>query len=143
NSTNPATDIMEVTADVPRDVVESFAEANAKDRKADKLGRLKSSLDAVRFDRTSTYAPSIIGYYGTSRMLGNIAEVTQGVWRTLEVGRHAKVAANGTKLTIPGSQIVKTLWASFAQLDAQQGAKGNLTYTSDGAQLYGVFIPSV
>ena len=71
NSTNPATDVHEGTAEIPRSVVESFAEANARDRKAKKLGRIKSSLDD-RFDRTSTYAPSIMGYYATSRMLGNI-----------------------------------------------------------------------
>lgn len=143
NSTNPATDVHEVTAEVPRDVVESFAEANAADRKAKKIGRIKSSLDATRFDRTSSYAPSIVGYYQTSRMLGNIAEVTPAVWRTIDVGRHAKVAENGKRLTVRGSQIVKTLWASFLATDTSGGAKGNLTYTSDGQQVYGAFIPSV
>ncbi len=59
NSTNPATDVHEVTAAISRDVVESFAEANAHDRKAKKLGRIKSSLDD-RFDKTSTYATSRI-----------------------------------------------------------------------------------
>jgi hypothetical protein len=142
NSTNPATDVMEVTTDVSRDVVESFAEGNAKTRKAKKIGRIKSSLDD-RFNKTTSYAPSLVGYYGTSRMLGNIAEITQGVWRTIDVAHHARVAANGKALTIVGSQNVRPGWAAFAQLDAQSGSKGNLTYTSDGAQVYGVFIPQV
>lgn len=141
NSTNPATDVHEVTAEVPREVVESFAEANARDRKAKKIGRIKSSLDA-RYDRTASYAPSLVGYYATSRLLGNIAEVTPAVWRTIDVARHAKVAENGKKLTVPGSQIVKNLWATFLTAD-NGGQKGDLTYTKDGGQVYGAFIPSV
>lgn len=141
NSTNPATDVHEVTAEIPRTVVESFAEANARSRKAKKLGRIKSSLDN-RFDRTSTYAPSIMGYYATSRLLGNIAEVTPAVWRTLDVQRHAKVAEAGRQLTVPGSQIVKNLWATFVSTD-NAAQKSQLFYTTDGGQLYGAFIPSV
>jgi hypothetical protein len=143
NSTNPAIDVHEITTELSRDVIESFSEANARDRKGKKLGRLKSSLDPVRFDRTSSYGPSIVGYYGTSRMLGNIAEVTPAVWRTLEVGRHAKVAELGKRLTVPGSQIVKNLWSSFLTLDTQSGNRGALTYTVDGSQIYGALIPSV
>lgn len=141
NSTNPATDVHEVTAEIPRSVVESFAEANARDRKAKKLGRIKSSLDD-RFDRTSTYAPSIMGYYATSRMLGNIGEVTPAVWRTLDVQRHVKVAEAGSQLTVPGSQIVKKLWSTFITTDGAS-QKSPLFYTTDGSQLYGAFIPSV
>jgi hypothetical protein len=143
NSTNPATDVHEVTAEIPRDVVESFEQANARDRKADKIGRLKSSLNAGQYERTSSYSPSIVGYYGTSRMLGNIGEVTPAVWRTLDIKRHAKVADNGKRLTVAGSQIVKTLWATFLSVDNSNGAKEALTYTSDGGQVYGAFIPSV
>lgn len=143
NSTNPAIDVHEVTAQVGRDVVESFAEANARDRRAKKLGRVKSSLDPATFSRTSSYAPSILGYYGTSRMLGNVGEVTPAVWRTIDVQRHAKVAEHGKRLTVVGSQIVKTLWASFLTADTSGRPKGNLTYTSDGEQVYGAFIPSV
>ena len=141
NSTNPATDVHEVTAEIPRSVVESTAEANSRDRKAKKLGRIKSSLDD-RFDRTSTYAPSIMGYYATSRMLGNIGEVTPAVWRTLDVQRHVKVAQVGSGLTVPGSQIVKKLWATFVATD-NASQKTQLFYTTDGSQLYGAFIPNV
>lgn len=141
NSTNPAVDVHEVSAANPREVVESFAEANARDRKAKKIGRIKSSLDH-RFDRTSTYAPSIFGYYVTSRLLGNIGEVTPAVWRTIEVPKHVKVAETGTRLTVPGSQIVKTMWAQFVRTDSA-AEKSPLFYTSDGGQVYGAFIPNV
>lgn len=141
NSTNPAIDVHEVTADVSRDVVESFAEANAPNRKAKKLGRIKSSLDD-RFDATTTYAPSLMGYYATSRLLGDIAEVTPAVWRTVNVAHHEKVAANGKNLTVVGSQIVRKLWSTFGAVDAS-AQHSQLIYTADGGQLYGAFIPSV
>lgn len=141
NSTNPAVDVHEVSAELSRDAVESFAEANARDRKAKKIGRIKQSLDN-RFDRTSTYAPSIFGYYATSRLLGNIGEVTPAVWRTIDVKKHVKVAETGTKLTVPGSQIVKKMWATFVTTD-NAAQKSQLFYTTDGAQLYGAFIPNV
>jgi hypothetical protein len=142
NSTNPATDVHEVSDALGRDVVESFAEANKRQRRAKKLGRLKSSLDS-RFSATASYAPSIVGYYATSRMLGNIAEVTPAVWRTLDVKRHAKVAEQGQGLTVIGSQNVRKLWKTFVAADNASGRKTALTYTSDGAQVYGALIPSV
>ncbi len=144
NSTNPATDILQVTAELPRSAIETQAEANAGSRrKADKLGRFKSSLDPSRFDRTSSYAPSIIAYYGTSRLLGGIAEVVPAVWRTMDVKRHVKVAEMGQELTPPSARIVKTLWHSFVQTDSSNDPKGNLTYTQDGNQLYGALIAKV
>lgn len=141
NSTNPATDVHEVSATLSRDVVESFGEANARDRKAKKIGRLKTTLDD-RFDRTSTYAPSIMGYYMTSRALGNIGEVTPAVWRTLDVQHHVKVAQTGTQLTVAGSQIVKKMWAQFVNVD-NSSTHSQAFYTTDGGQLYGAFIPKV
>ena len=142
NSTNPATNVMLVDGEHTRAVIESAAEANKSDSSADKLGRLKSSLDEGRFGRTASYAPSIVGYYATSRLLGNIAEVTPAVWRTLDVKRHARVADVGAQLPLPVSRIVKTLWASFVVTD-RADQKSLLTYTTDGAQLYTAFIPSV
>lgn len=142
NSTNPATNVMLVDAQHGRAAIETSAEANKAESSADKLGRMKSSLDESRFGRTASYAPSIVGYYATSRLLGNIAEVTPAVWRTLDVKRHAKVAALGAQLPLSVSRIVKTLWSSFLVTDRAE-QKSQLTYTTDGAQLYTAFIPSV
>lgn len=142
NSTNPAVDVYEVTAALSRDAIETQAQANAGDnRKADKLGRFKSSLDESRFGKTTSYGPSIVGYYGTSRFLGNIAEVTPAVWRTMAVSRHAGVAQLGANLSSSASRIVKTQWAAFITADG--APRGNLTYTPDGKQVYGAFIPKV
>lgn len=142
NSTNPATNVLEVDATHARASIETTAEANKPEPSADKLGRLKSSLDEGRFGRTSSYGPSIVGYYATSRMLGNVAEVTPAVWRTLEVKRHQKVAELGVQLPLSMSRIVKTLWTTFLAADKAE-QKSQLTYTTDGAQLYTAFIPSV
>jgi hypothetical protein len=133
---NPATDVHLVTTEVGRDVVESFDQANAKVRKARAVGRLVSSLDETRFGEVASYTPSVIGYYGTSRMLGGAAAVMPSVWRTLDVDRHARVADNGSRLTIDGSAEVKPNWASFRDADGLSVAKTALTYTTDGKQLY-------
>jgi hypothetical protein len=144
DSTNPATDVLEATSELPRDRIETQAEADAgRRRRADRLARFKSSLDPVRFDRTSSYAPSIVGYYGTSRLLGGIAEVTPAVWRTMDLRRHARVAEMGSRLTGRASRIVRTLWQTFHDADVAGGPKSPLTYTSDGLQVYGALIPNV
>jgi hypothetical protein len=146
NSTNPAVDVDELLDDngapLTRDVVESKSEAFASHRKAKKVGRIKTSLDGDRFGRTSSYAPSVIGYYATSRLLGDIAEITPAVWRTIDVARHERVADLGSQLPLPVSRIVKTLWATFLDTD-RGGPKDKLSYTADGSQVYGAFYPSV
>jgi hypothetical protein len=146
NSTNPAVDVDELADDngapLTREVVESQAEAFAEKRKAKKLGRIKTSLDGVKFSRTESYAPSVIGFYGTSRLLGDIAEVTPAVWRTMDVARHERVAELGSQLPLAVSRIVKTLWATFLGAD-KASSKDKLAYTADGSQVYGAFYPSV
>jgi hypothetical protein len=146
NSTNPAVDVDELVDDngapLSRDVVESESEAFASHRKAKKAGRIKTSLDGVKFGRTASYAPSVVGYYATSRLLGDIAEVTPAVWRTIDVARHERVADLGSRLPLPVSRIVKTLWATILGTD-RGGPKDKLSYTADGSQVYGAFYPSV
>jgi hypothetical protein len=146
NSTNPAVDVEELVDDqgnaLTRDVVESQTEAFASERKAKKAGRIKTSLDGDRFSQTESYAPSVIAFYATSRLLGDIAEVTPAVWRTIDVARHERIAELGSQLPLPVSRIVKTLWSTFAGTD-QNGPKDKLSYTADGSQVYGAFYPSV
>ena len=138
--TAPVTDIQRVTSAAVRDAVESLDQANALPRPTATLARLRTSLDAARFG-AAVYAPSILGYYGTSRMLGHIAEVAPAVWRTLDVTRHQRVADNGARLTLEAAQPLRALWETFAATDGQPASRDRVTYTTDRAQLYGAFSP--
>lgn len=141
NSTNPAVDIYLVDATHSRESIESTAQVNAAERSADKYGRFKQSL-GPKFERTGTYAPSMIGYYHTSRLLGKIAEVGPNVLRTMDVKRHLKVAQQGAALPLSQSRIVKTMWSLFVTAD-QAATKDPLTFTTDGKQLYGAYLAKV
>jgi hypothetical protein len=138
NSTNPATDVHQVDADHSRESIESKEQAFKLNRDAKKLGKFKQSLSS-KFEATATYAPSISGYYQTSRMLGKVGEVAPAVLRTLDVKRHAKVAELGAQMPLPVSRIVKNLWATFRDQD-RGTARDPLTYTVDGGQLYGALV---
>jgi hypothetical protein len=141
SETTPATDIQQVTRAAARDVIESLDQANAQPRPTATLARLRTSLDAARFGGV-VYAPSILGYYGTSRILGRVGQVPPAVWRTLEVTRHQKVADNGAQLTLPTALPLRPLWATFAKTDEQPAARDILTYTTDRSELYGAFSPA-
>lgn len=129
NSTNPAVNIFTV----PQDKTIDQVEAN-KCSGVSKIGKYKNSTSC-------SYAPSIVGYYHLSRILGGIGRVPPSVLRTMDIKSHLQIVADGKRLTKAGDLINQTWSGLGANLSAGlKGPKKDLLVTDDGDASYGAFI---
>jgi hypothetical protein len=128
NSTNPGLDIYSLPHGTTPEQVEA---ARCKTAGAHKIAKYKLSTSC-------SYAPSILGYYHVSRMLGGIADVPPAVLRTFDLQNHIAIGHAALAQTSSGSLIHQT-WASLmAQLTAGAGSKRrDFLLTDDAAQSYG------
>lgn len=128
NSTNPGLDIYSLPQGGTPSEVEA---ARCKTAGANKIAKYKLSSSC-------SYAPSILGYYHVSRMLGGIADIPPAVLRTFDLQNHIAIGRAALAQTASGSLIHQT-WAGLtAQLTAGANSKRrDLLLTDDFAQSYG------
>ena len=102
-STNPAIEVYELPRGVSKRKFESLKRCQKKSREAKKLAKFKQS-------RSCSYTPSILAYYHFSRGLGNILQVPQSVYRTMDKKAHRQKAKIGAEI---GKGICKETWTNY------------------------------
>lgn len=131
NSTNPGTEFHKIPENMTKEDVEvSLCEG------ASKIGKFKNSTSC-------SYAPSIIGYYHVSRILGGIGRVPPSVLRSVDIETHKKVAEKAIQLTSkdPSALIYQTWTSLYSKLRQGLAHKDkDLLLSDDGQQSYGAFI---
>lgn len=131
NSTNPGTEFHKI----PENMTKEDVEINLCEG-ASKIGKFKNSTSC-------SYAPSIIGYYHVSRILGGIGRVPPSVLRSVDIETHKKVAEKAIKLTSkdPSALIYQTWTSLYTKLRQGLAHKDkDLLLSDDGQQSYGAFI---
>jgi len=129
NSTNPAVNIFHVSKG---QTIEQVEKAQCKG--VSKIGKYKNSTSC-------SYAPSIVGYYHLSRILGGIGRVPPSVLRTMDIKSHLQLTEEGKHLTKSGDLINQTWSGLGSNLSAGlKGSKKDLLLTDDGDASYGAFI---
>ena len=127
NSTNPGLDFYSLPQGVTRDDVAAHCETSG----AKKIAKYKLSTSC-------SYAPSILGYYHVSRMLGGIGEVPPSVLRTFDLKNHIALGHKALDQTKPGTLIHQTWAGLMAQLTGGASAsRRDFLLTDDFAQSYG------
>lgn len=117
NSTNPGLDI--------------FALPGGCNSAGGKLAKYKLSTSC-------SYAPSILGYYHLSRILGNVANVPVSVLRTVDLKNHLAIGAKALSQTKAGSLIQQTWSGLVSNLRAgASSSKRDQLMTDDFTQSYG------
>ncbi len=131
NSTNPGTEFRKIPENMTKEATEMNLCEGAK-----KIGKYKNSTSC-------SYAPSIIGYYHVSRILGGIGRVPPSVLRSVDIETHKKVAEKAIKLTSkdPSALIYQTWTSLYSKLRQGLTHKDkDLLLSDDGMQSYGAFI---
>jgi len=131
NSTNPGLDIFSVPQGFTSNKIQA---ADCKNAEAKKIAKYKLSTSC-------SYAPSILGYYHLSRILGRVANVPPAVLRTFDLQNHLTLGRKALAKTAPDTLIHKT-WASLmAQLTAgSKSSKRDLLFTDDFTQSFGALV---
>ena len=131
NSTNPGLDIVAVPDGM---TAQKFQDANCKTPKSEKIAKYKLSTSC-------SYAPSILGYYHVSRILGHLANVPPAVLRTFDLADHIALGRKALARA-PASSLIHATWASLmAQLTAGPNAsRRDLLLTDDFSQSYGALV---
>ena len=131
NSTNPGTEFHKIPENMTKEETEINLCEGAK-----KIGKYKNSTSC-------SYAPSIIGYYHVSRILGGIGRVPPSVLRSVDIETHKKVAEKAIKLTSkdPSALIYQTWTSLYSKLRQGLAHKDkDLLLSDDGQQSYGAFV---
>lgn len=131
NSTNPGLDLYSV----PKGSTASQVAAQAcKVEGAKKIAKYKLSTSC-------SYAPSIIGYYHMSRILGGVANVPTTVLRTLDLDTHIQIGHTALARA-PKNDIIYQTWSGLvSQLTrGEQAPKRDLLLTSNFEQSYGALL---
>jgi hypothetical protein len=139
NSTNPAVYTHRIDAARGHTSKEQLEAINCEG--ATREGKYKNSTSC-------SYAPSIIGYYHFSKILGDIANVPVSVARTLDVYTHQSVAIRGVALT-RAPDLINTTWnnllgllnqgISFLENRTSVGPRASLVLTTDRKQSFGAY----
>lgn len=89
-----------------------------------------------------SYTPSILAYYHISRALGEVARIPTGVIRTMDIRTHADLTAKANEHLRDSKDLIKTIWAKFAQTHLEP-QNYPLLYDESQTQIYGALIDNV
>jgi hypothetical protein len=131
NSTNPGVNIFEIPDQQTKLELEKKGCEGAE-----KIGKYKNSTSC-------SYAPSIVGYYHLSRILGGIGNVPVSVLRSMDIETHKALAAKGVNgTTAKGDELIHTTWSGLNSILNQglNSSRKDLVLSDDGQQSYGAFI---
>jgi hypothetical protein len=128
NSTNPGLNFFSLPHGVSAPQLEA-ADCNIKG--ADKVAKYKLSTSC-------SYAPSLLGYYHVSRLLGGIGNVPPAVLRTFDLNTHLQMARRALSQT-PRGDLIHQTWASlYSQLQSgEHASRKDLLLTENFDQSYG------